>query len=1059
MSEVYTIRSVHRVARNLLSRLAILAVLLCTYGLASAQNSDLKVVGVVLDDAKGEPIPGVTILVKGTKQGTITDLNGEFTLNAKTGDILRISFLGYEQQDVTASSSKLTVRLKEDNKALNEVVVIGYGSVKRKDVTGSISSVKGDDLKKMQPVTVDQALQGKVPGLVVMQTSGQPGGGVSIQIRGLSSFSGGNPLYVIDGMIISSPANLGSGTNPLAGISTSDIESIDVLKDASATAIYGAQGTNGVIVITTKRGKIDAPTVSYEFSTGFQQLPKKVEVMNLQEYATYINSRNSALGWGFDTRPEFVNPQYLGKGTDWQSELFRNAPMTSHVLSVRGGDQRTQYMLSGSYESREGIATGSKFVRGSFDFNIDNRTTDWLKIGSSLKLASINENVSTSGSSVINTALRQTPDIAVKNTDGSWGGAYNPNGWVNPTYNPLALAYSNKDDITRYQLWGNAYGEINFLKDFVLRNQASLGYSNAMEEKFNPQISMGILTTDASNGSMEYTQSLDVTLTNILSYNHTFSGDYNCYAMFGHESKLLKGTGLNGYRSIYPSPQINALSSADPSTAKNGSRPSASSQESYFARFNLGVKDKYIATGTIRYDGSSNFAPENRWVLSYSGALAWKINNESFLKDIKSINELKLKIGYGLTNNQSIRGQAYTSTLATVLNGMTSIAEQLQNVANKDVKWEQTKSSNIGLNASMFNDRLNFNLEFYNKQTDGLLMQVPLPLYSGTAIGWSPGSIDAPYVNVGSVNNKGFDLSIGTTNIKSKDFTWRTDLTVSHNINKVTKLNAEGASLNGKYSKTIEGRSIGEFYGYVVEGVYSTKEDLQNHARPAKNGVKLPIGAGGGSIWYGDLMFKDLNGDGIIDEQDQTFLGSPIPTYQIGLNNTFNYKNFDLAIFFTANFGNKVFNQLKVDGTFPGTSFGYFKELNNYAQLALKDPSKSNTDIDNVYVINSGTTIPGLRNDNTNDNRRFSDKYIEDGSFLRCKSIALGYSFPVSLLEKVHIKSLRAYVSVANAFIFTKYKGLDPEIGSWDPLNAGVDNGFYPQPRIYTFGINLTFNK
>jgi len=313
---------------------------------------------------------------------------------------------------------------------------------------------------------------------------------------------------------------------------------------------------------------------------------------------------------------------------------------------------------------------------------------------------------------------------------------------------------------------------------------------------------------------------------------------------------------------------------------------------------------------------------------------------------------------------------------------------------------------------------------------------------------------------VGTVNNKGFDFRISSTNIKGKDFTWKTDLTVSRNINEVIKLNTDGASLNGTYSKTVVGRSIGEFYGYVIDGgVFATKEDFDTHALPTKNGEKLPVGAAGGSIWYGDLKYVDINGDGIIDEQDQTFLGSPFPEYQIGLNNSFSYKNFDLNIFLSANYGNKIFNQLRVQGEDPGTSFGYLQALNNYAKLDLIDPNGSATDINNVYVVNPETRIVGIRNDNTNDNNRTSDKFIEDGSFIRCKSISLGYTFSNNLMTKAHIGSLRVYANVSNAFIITKYKGMDPEIGSWDPLNAGVDNGFYPQSRVFTFGINMSLTK
>lgn len=1025
----------------------------------SAQT--IKISGTIISQSNSTPVPGASVTVKNTNRFAITDEAGRFTIDASTGNVLIITMIGYQRKEVVVGqSSSLEVKLAENISQLEDVVVIGYGKTRRKDVTGAISSVTGDEIRKTQPVTLDQALQGKVPGLVAQQISGQPGGAVSVQIRGLSSFGGSSPMYVIDGVIIGGTATLGAGVNPLAGINPSEIESIDVLKDASATAIYGSQATNGVIVITTRRGQVAPPSITYDMYTGYQQIAKRLPVMNLREYATFINERNTGLGWGFDTRPEFVNPKYLGEGTNWQKELFRNAPMYNHTLTISGGDTRTQYLLSGSYFKQEGIALGSDFRRISLRLNLDNKTTNWLKIGTSLQLVSIKENVNSTSSNVINTALSQTPDIAVTNPDGSWGGAYNPNGWVNSTVNPYAVALINKDQANRKQLFGNAYAEVAFTRDLTLRNEATASFSMATEDRFNPSYTFGLVKNNSNSGSYNFSQSVFTTIRNFLTYSHLFKNKYNVNVLLGHEAQLNTSEGSSAGRTNFPSNNVQVISSGDPTTATNSGSKGQSAQESYFGRINLGINDKYLFTANVRADGSSKFAPENRWVTTYSGAFAWKLNNESFLQKVKDINELKLRLGYGLTNNQNIRDYAYTSTLGTVATGLTGIAQLTLNVGNPYVQWEKTKYANIGLDGTLFNWRLSFSVDFYNRRTDGLVLQIPLPLYSGTAIGWSPGSLDAPYVNVGTVNNKGFDFRISSTNIKGKNFTWKTDLTVSRNINEVLKLNTDGASLDRQYSKTIVGRSIGEFYGYVIDGgVFATKEDFKTHALPTKNGVPLPVGAAGGSIWYGDLKFKDFNGDGVIDEHDQTFLGSPIPKYQIGLNNTFSYKNFDLNFFFTANIGNKVYNQLRVNGEYPGTSFGYLRSLTNYAKLALIDPNGSATDINNVYVTNPDTRIPGIRNDNTNDNNRNSDKFVENGTFLRCKNISLGYTLPEKLIAKANIKYLRLYFNVSNAFVLTNYKGMDPEIGSWDPLSAGIDGGYYPQPRVYTIGANIKLAK
>lgn len=1043
-------------------RLRILPLLGILLGFLSTLNlsaQTIKISGRIISKSNS-PIPGATVTLKNTSHFTITDGAGKFTIDASPGSTLVISMIGYQKKEVVAKTASLEVEMAENISQLEDVVVIGYGKVKRPDVTGAISSVSGDEIRKTQPVTFDQALQGKVPGLVVQQISGQPGGAVSVQIRGLSSFGGGSPMYVIDGIIIGSTATLGAGVNPLAGINPSEIETIDVLKDASATAIYGSQATNGVIVITTKRGQVAPPSISYEMYTGYQQIPKRLPVMNLREYATFINERNTGLGWGFDTRPEFVNPKYLGEGTNWQKELFRNAPMSNHTLSISGGDTRTQYLLSGSYFNQEGIALGSNFRRISLRLNLDNKTTNWLKIGTSLQLVNIKENVNSTSSNVINTALSQTPDIAVKNEDGSWGGAYNPNGWVNSTVNPYAIALINKDEAKRNQLYGNLYAEIAFTKDLTLRNEATGSFSMATEDRFNPTYTFGLVKNNTNSGSYNFSQNLFTTIRNFLTYSHLFKDKYNVNVLLGHEAQLGTNEGSSAARTNFPSNNVQVISSGDPTTATNSGSKGQSAQESYFGRINFGINDKYLFTANLRADGSSKFAPENRWVNTYSGAFAWKLNKENFLQSVKDINELKLRLGYGLTNNQNIRDYAYTSTLATVATGLTGIAQLTQNVGNPYVQWEKTKYANIGLEGTLFNWRLNFSVDFYNRKTDGLVLQIPLPLYSGTAIGYSPGAMEAPYVNVGTVNNKGFDFRISSTSIKTKNFTWKTDVTVSRNINEVLKLNTDGASLNRQYSKTAVGRSIGEFYGYVIDGgVFATRKDFETHALPTKNGVPLSVGAAGGSIWYGDLKFKDFNGDGVINESDQTYLGSPIPKYQIGFNNTFSYKNVDLNIFFAANVGNKVFNQLRVNGEFPGTSFGYFKALNDYAKLTLIDPKGSATDINNIQVTNPETRIVGIRNDNTNDNNRNSDKFVEDGSFLRCKNISLGYTFPEKLINKASIKYLRVYFNVSNAFIITNYKGMDPEIGSWDPLSAGVDGGFYPQPRVFTIGANIKLTK
>jgi len=1051
-------------AKKLFNKYAFL-VMLCSFGLASAQNSEVKITGIVLEDSNAQPLFGVSVLLKGTNTGVVTDVDGSFSIKTKMGETLIFNYLGYVSKELKIAGNNLTIRLKEDRKALDEVVVIGYGKAKRKDLTGSISSISGEELVKTRPVTFDQALQGKVAGVVVQQTSGQPGGGVNIQIRGLSSFGNSSPLYVIDGVIIGQSYGGANGTNPLATISPSDIQSIDVLKDASATAIYGSQATNGVIVITTKRGREGAPKITYEFTTGYQELIKQYPTMDLREYANFINKR--AAVWGFDERAEFDNPQYLGKGTNWQSELFRKAPVKSHTLTLSGGNDKTQYLLSGSYFNQDGIALGSEFTRTSLRLNLDNKTTDWLKIGTSLQLTHIDENVNSTGANVIAEALAQTPDIPVRNPDGSFAGEESSQGWIQKRVNPYALALINRNNQKRNQMFGNIYADIAFTKALSFRNEVSGNFLFRTEDRYNPTFKFGLAERVVNDAYYSYNQDYFTTFRSFLTYAKVFKSKYNVNVMAGHEAQLSQYEDVFAARRNFISDDITNISSGDAQTATNGGIKRESAQESYFGRVNFIYDDKYLFTANVRADGTSKFAAENRWVTTYSGAFAWKLNNEKFLKGSKIVNELKLRAGYGLTNNQNAGNNANLTLLTSVQNGLAGNAQVTSNLGNPGLEWEKTEYSNAGIDAALFGWKLNFSVDVYNRLTDGLLIQIPLPAYSGTTAGYSPGSIAAPFINVGTVRNRGIDLHLSSRNItrSGDDFNWTTDFTLSHNKNKVLKLNTDGASLPGDFrgeivAQTVVGGSIGDFYGYKVDGIFATASDFETHALPTDtDGNVLPVRPTSGGVWYGDLKFKDINGDGVITEKDRTYLGSPIPDFQLGLGNTFSYKGFDLNIFFSANIGNEVVNGMRINGENPSTQSGFLKSLNDHAVLALVDPNGSASDVNNVYVTNPNTTIVGLKNNDSNRNHRFSDKYVENGSFIRCKNMTLGYTMPNEWMQKMHINSLRMYVSVTNPFLITKYKGMDPEVGSWNPLAAGIDDGFYPQARTFTLGINIGLTK
>ncbi|MFP5041716.1 SusC/RagA family TonB-linked outer membrane protein [Parasediminibacterium sp. JCM 36343] len=1032
-----------------------------------AQNGKRTITGKVTVGADGKIMSGVAVFIKGSTVNTITNASGAYSITVNSDkDILVFSYVGYYAQEVPVGKrTTIDLKMVEDASAkLDDVVVIGYGKAKKKDVTGAISSISGDELRKTAPTTFDQALQGKVAGVVVQQVSGQPGGGVSVQIRGLSSFNGLPPLYVIDGVFMAPPAIDGSGSNPLASINPAEIETIDILKDASATAIYGSQATGGVVIITTRRGQSGAPRISYDGSYGTKQLPKYYDVMNLRQYAQFRNDR--APIFREVPNPAFVNPQYLGDGTNWQKVLFRKAPTQNHTISISGGDARTQFALSGSYYTEEGIAVGSDFKRISVRFNLDNKATNWLKVGNSLQLANIVENVNAGNSSAISTALSQTPDVrATADANGNYT-ANDPNVYGAYSVNPYAIALLKTDIKKRNQAIGNLYAEIMLYKDLTLRNEVTGNLEFSTQDQFTPTYNMGTVRNTTAFANYTTGQNINTVVRSYFTYNHSFNkNNINFNAVLGHEANLNKNSINSDYRSNFPSNTIHAINNGDQQTARNSGDQGQQAVESYFVRMNAIYKSKYILTFTLRDDGSSKFYVDNRWVLTYSGAFAWRLKNEpSLSKYLGLFNDLKYRIGYGLTNNQNIPNNSFTTILATTATGVSGNAQLITNLKNQKVSWETTNYFNTGFDGTILNNKIDFTIDYYNRLTNNLLLSLPLPQFSGTtpSVVYSPGAIAAPIVNIGSMRNSGFDFTISSNILKTAKLSLRTNLTLSHNVNKVVSLNNGAAALISYGTKTIVGRSLGEFYGYQTDGLFTKPSDFKNAALPVTIDASgtanpIPIAPGTGGVWLGDRKFKDLDTNGIINENDQTYLGSPRPTYQMGFNNTVTYKNFDFNIFFICNLGNKVLNELNISGTNPNQNFGYFSSVLNYAQVKMIDPTGSTTDINNFYVVNPSTKIVRLSSSNGNDNQRLSNQYIENGSFVRCKTISIGYRLPPAILSKAHLNAFRVYASVNNVFLISKYSGYDPEVGSYNPLSEGVDNGRYPSPRTVTFGANLTF--
>ena len=1046
-------------------RIALIFIVSCIVGVEFSFAEVLQertVTGVVTSGTDGEALIGVSVQVKERPQvGTITDFEGRYSLQARSNETIVFSYIGFKSQEVKASKTVVNVELEEDSEILDEVVVVGYGTMKRSDLTGSVVSVGEDEIKQSIVTSLDQALQSKAAGVSVTQNSGTPGGGISVSIRGINSLNGNEPLYVIDGVAIS--GNNDSNSSVLSSINPSDVVSMEILKDASATAIYGSRASNGVVLITTKQGQAGKTRITYEGYYGLQQLPKKLGVMNLREYAEYQNLRAEVIGFG--ERAEFADISLLGEGTDWQGEIFQNASIHNHQLNISGGNDNVKYSLSAGYLQQEGIAIGSDFERFSARVNMDNKITKWLSTGLRASVAQTTQNNTIDSGNIIRTAIEQLPDTPARNPDGSWG-AQAENMYGTYFSNPVAEALMRENYNRGLQMYVDFFADVTLWKGLVFRAEYAGNYYYSNTYQYTPSYDYGHYV-QSSTGSRGANNGSNWTLKTYLTYNGTF-GKHNISVMAGHEAQENSYETLYASRDNYLFNTIHELNMGDSSTAKNSSGRGSSAIESYYGRLNYGYGDRYLATFTVRGDGSSSFGPANRWGVFPSMALAWKINNEKFLKDVKWLDNLKLRLGWGLVGNQSASSYAYGVTMASAAS-IWGTGFYAGNYPNDKLKWEETKAWNAGIDLNLFDNRVEFIFDTYLKNTDNLLMQASLPSYV-------TGIIQSPWVNAGAMENKGAEFTLNTVNISKKDFTWRTGITISFNKNKITKLYTETAGLSGTIdgAQTLTystvGQPVGQYYGYKVIGMFKEESDFYQRDADGnflldKNGNRLPVALpenqhiAKDEVWVGDYIFEDLNGDGVIDEQDRTYLGNPEPKFSYGFNNTFTYKGFDMNIFINGVYGNKLVNLFRKDFTNPMRNSNLLKEATGIAHVELIDPAQPE-EIWNVHVSNpESATVQRLNTADGNDNNRMSSRFVEDGSYLRIKNISLGYTFPQKWTRKWHIENLRVYMNIQNAFTFTKYKGYDPEVGAYNynVLLRGVDYARYPSQRIYTVGLNLSF--
>lgn len=1025
---------------------------------AYAQNATVR--GVV-KDLSGQPIPGVNVIVAGTTSGTITDFDGNYQLSAPSDANLTFSFIGYVSQTIAvAGQTTINVTLEEEAHDLNEVVVVGYGQMKRSDVTGSVVSVSDEAIKQSVPTSVDQVLQGRAAGVQIQANSGTPGGNSSIRIRGTNSINlTSQPIFVIDGVVIET-ATSDDSSNPLASINPNDIVSMDVLKDASATAIYGARAANGVIMITTKRGKTGEALISYDGYVGWQEMPKHLDVLNLNEYAEHYNAIAEA---GIkNASANFVRPDLLSEGTDWQDELFRQAFTTSHNISLSGGKEGISYAFSGGYLEQEGIALGSSFERLTMRSNIDAELKPWLKGGVNFSMTLSEQQLGTDNNLIMN-ALRSQPSTAVYNADGGFDGPDDT--WM--PENPVAIAllrdnYNEKDNFRV-----NSYLDITLYKGLTFKSEVSGDFNNQRYYYYEPDYKLGIKENKTRTGKWTKTNSQYWSWRNILTYNETFAEKHNLNVMLGQEmshnhweTQASTATGFLSNSATDPS--------AGDSTQSTGTGSQVNSSiYSFFGRLFYSFDDRYLLTATLRRDGSSKFAEDNRWGWFPSAALAWKISNESFLKDNPIMNNLKLRLGWGTTGNQNVENWAYMALLSSkttpwgtgVLNG---------NTANPNLKWETTYSTNVGLDICFFQNRIEFIADWYMKSTEDLLLQLPLPAFIGSS---GQGSASNPWGNVGEISNTGLEFTLNTVNVNRAGFMWQSNVVFSLNRNEVEALDTEGAEIaynlaigsdNTNVTKTVVGKPIGQFYGYKVIGMFNKPEDffykdkdgvIREVARPDGEGI------GKNEAWLGDFIFEDVDGNGTIGNEDQQFIGNPEPKFTWGFGNTFSYKGFDLNIFFTGSYGNDVVNYNRRWTEITGSTSNLSKDVLDYARVEKIDPDGPD-DYRNFRVTNAGTKMPRLYTESSkNNNNRMSDNYVEDGSYIRLQNVSLAYTFPKNWVSKIKLQNVKLYCNLQNVYTWTEYKGYDPEVGSLygNTLLNGVDYGRYPSPRIMTFGLNVAF--
>ena len=1015
-------------------------------------KADIPVKGKITDQKTGEALIGVSVKVKGTNIGVSTDVNGNYSLNAPENGLLVITYIGYEVIEVLVNNrGTINISLAGSNTSLSEVIVVGYGTQRKGDLTGAISSISADKLKNKVAVSYTEALVGQMAGVQVQQTNGAPGNeGLSIRVRGTGSITAGmSPLFVIDGYPMEGSA--------FSLINPSDIESIQVLKDASSTAIYGSRGSNGVVIVTTKKGSSGTPTISYNTYFGVQQVAKKIDMMNSKEYLEFFKDghnqawldrapmtgdpvhtitdptsmRQKYSNSSFYIIPDaFNDPKNFGD-VDWQDQIFRDAMMQRHEMSVMGGVENTRYSVSGSYTNQDGIEINSDHKRYNLRSSLTSNINKKLEVGINISsYYSDNNNLDNGKDSPLSYAIYLPPIYPIRNADGTYGSQVrNQEIWAGDVASPLGIAenvtnYTNKNGII-----ASTYAEYNIIEGLKYKLSLNGTMDNQRLKFFRPSFvdtdgSRAPKTADARN---ETFLDKDWVVEQTLNYNKTFSEKHVFNVLGGYTIQQSFGEYARVNAQNFPNDVVQTINAGQIVGGSNTEY--MNSLISYLGRVNYSYDNKYLLTANIRTDGSSKFGANNKWGTFPSLSLGWRIDRENFMKAIEQVNDLKLRASWGLVGNNRIGNYdaiARTSTSYYVLNNSLVNAVNPNSMPNPDLGWETTRQWNLGFDLGILNDRIRLEGDFYNSRSVDLLLNVPVPTLTGYT---------SQLQNIGQVENKGMEFLLKTRNF-TDNFKWSTDFNISFNKNRVLALGPDkrpiyaGAPNAGNTFITTIGMPVATFYGYKYDGVFKNQAELNASPHLAND-------------FPGDPRYVDINKDGIINANDKTFIGNNQPKYIYGMNNDFSFKRFDLNVQITGSYGAKLFSFFnRMVGIYHGDRNGLDKLNNRW---------RSEAEPGNGAILRANRDPKGLQ-------KEPSSYWVEDGSFLRIRNVSLGYTFDSKLVQNLKMKSLRVYVTGQNLYTFTKYMGYDPETSSQGSgLSRGGDYLGYPSARTFIAGLNVSF--